>query len=53
VASRGSRRHLIANRKLELAIGIAGFVASSLLIRDAYEGRGVEMPWPLRPFSWW
>lgn len=47
------RRHLIANRRLELALGIAGFIASSLLIRDAYEGRGIDQPRLLRPFSWW
>lgn len=47
------RRHLIADRRLELAVGIAAFIGGSLLIRDAYEGRGVDMPWLLRPFSWW
>ena len=47
------RRHLIANRHLELAVGRAGFVLSSLLIRDAYEGRGIDQPKILRPFSWW
>lgn len=47
------RRHLIADRRLELALGIAGFVLSSLLIRDAYEGRGIDQPRILRPFSWW
>jgi|GEM_PF-3158381 len=51
--TRRRRPHLIANRRLELAVGIGGFILSSLLIRDAYEGRGVSQPRILRPFSWW
>lgn len=47
------RKHLIGNRNIELVLGIGGFILSSLLIRDAYEGRGVEQPKILRPFSWW
>lgn len=47
------RRHIIADRRLELILGAAGFIAGSLLIRDAYEGRGARMPALLRPFSWW
>lgn len=34
----------IQNRRLELAAGIALFVASSWLIYDAYEGRGRKRP---------
>lgn len=47
------RRHIIADRRLELILGAAGFIAGGLLIRDAYEGRGIEQPRILRPFSWW
>lgn len=45
--------HYIANRRLEIAAGVALFVGGSLLIRDAYDNRGRELPRLLRPFSWW
>jgi hypothetical protein len=47
------RGHIIRSRKAEIALGVAAFLAGSLLIRDAYDGRGREMPWAFRPFSWW
>ena len=47
------RTGLLRNRKTEAALGAAMFVAGSLLIRDAYEGRGQPLPWFARPFSWW
>lgn len=43
----------IQNRHAEIAAGLAAFLAGSLLIRDAYDGRGIQLPWPFRPFSWW
>jgi len=47
------RTGLLRSRKAEIGLGIAAFVCGSLLIRDAYDGRGIELPWFARPFSWW
>lgn len=48
-----SRPRLFRDRKVEIGLGVAAFIAGSLLIRDAYDGRGVDLPWFARPFSWW
>lgn len=47
------RRHWMADRRLEAWLGVAAFVGGSLLIRDAYEGRGRDVPFWARPFTWW
>lgn len=46
-------RHLIPDRRLELAAGAAAFLLGAVLIRDAYDGRGIDQPFWLRPFSFW
>ena len=46
-------RHLIANRQAELLAGFAAFALGALLIRDAYDGRGIDQPAWLRPLSFW
>ena len=46
-------KHLIANRRTEIAVGVLAFVGGSLLIRDAYDNRGQDVPWWARPFTWW
>ncbi len=48
-----SRRHLIRHRGAELAAGFAAFAVGAVLLRDAYEGRGVDTPRILRPFFFW
>lgn len=47
------RPRLFANRKVEIALGAAAFVGGSLLIRDAFDNRGLAVPWWARPFTWW
>jgi hypothetical protein len=32
-------------------LGFAAFLGGALLIRDAYEGRGIDQPFFLRPFT--
>jgi hypothetical protein len=46
-------RGLLRSRQAQIGAGIALFVAGSLLIRDAYDGSGYQLPWFARPFSWW
>ena len=50
-----TRTGLLRSRKAEIVLGVGLFVAGSLLLRDAWEGRRGpgSTPWPLRPFSWW
>lgn len=50
---RAGRGHYIADRRLEIAAGLALFAAGGLLLRDAFEGRAQPQPWWLRPVSWW
>ena len=48
------RRHFIRDPRLEVAAGLAAFVAGWALLKDAYDDRpGREQPWWLRPFTWW
>jgi len=46
-------KHLVQNRRAEIVLGVAAFVGGSLLIRDAYDKRGLDVPWWARPFTWW
>jgi hypothetical protein len=39
-----SRPALLRDRHVELAAGIALFIAGAWMIRDAYEGRGKKRP---------
>lgn len=40
-----ARQHYINDRSLEIAVGVAALVAGSLLLHDAFEGRGKSRPW--------
>lgn len=46
-----ARAHLIADRQLELLVGVALFAFGAWLIHEAYEGRGRRTPWPLSVFA--
>lgn len=48
-----SGRGPVLSRRAEIVLGVAAFVGGSLLIRHAYDGRGHELPFWARPFSWW
>jgi hypothetical protein len=39
-------KHFIENRKAEILIGLALFLLGSLLMYDAFDGRGKKVPWP-------
>lgn len=45
--------HIVRSRPLEVGIGLVFFAAGALLLRDAYDQRGVPQPWYMRPFSFW
>jgi hypothetical protein len=38
--------HFIQNRKAEILIGLVLFLLGSLLMYDAFDGRGKKVPWP-------
>jgi len=46
-------RHIVADARLETALGIGALVAAAVLLRDAYEQRARRQPLWLRPFAWW
>lgn len=46
-------RHIIADRKTEIILGIAAFLGGALLLRDAYDNRGRPVPPWARPFTFW
>ena len=50
---RPKRRHVIASRRAELALGFAALAAAGVLLSDAYDRRGHDQPWWLRPLSFW
>lgn len=50
--SRG-RGHLVADARVETALGIAALVAAAVLLRDAYEQRARKQPFWLRPLAFW
>jgi hypothetical protein len=43
-----SRRPIVRDRKAALWGGVAAIVVGSLLLHDAYEGRGKSRPWVTR-----
>jgi hypothetical protein len=45
--------HLIADRRTEILLGFGLFIGGAVLLRDAYDRRGIEQPVWMRPFSWW
>jgi hypothetical protein len=47
------RKHLIRNRKVEVAAGLGAFLVGALLLHDAYDKRGVPQPVIMRPFTFW
>lgn len=47
------RRPVFPNRRVALAVGLAGGVLFWLGISDAYEGRGGKTPGVLRPVTFW
>jgi hypothetical protein len=47
------RRHVIADRHVELAVGLAVFLAGAYLLHDAVDRRGLAQPRWMRPFSFW
>lgn len=40
----------IQDRQLEIALGLALFIAGAWLVHDAFEGRGHKRPFPARLF---
>lgn len=42
------RRPLLANRDAALYLGIAAWLAGTVLLWDAWEHRGHRRPWPFR-----
>ncbi len=51
--TRAGRGHLIANRRLEVAAGLAAFALGAALLHDAYERRAKDQPLWLRPLAFW
>jgi len=38
--------HFIKDRKVEILVGLVLFLVGSMLIWDAFDGRGKKVPWP-------
>lgn len=51
--TRPGRGHLIADRRVEVAAGLAAFALGGLLLHDAYERRAKQQPFWLKPFAFW
>lgn len=47
------RGHFIQNRKAEITIGIILFLVGALLVYDAFDARGKNLPWPLGAIAPW
>lgn len=45
--------HLIKDQKVEITFGILLFIAGMLLLWDAFDGRGKNMPWPASGLMPW
>jgi len=43
--------HLIASARAERRLGWALLIAGGLLLHDAYDRRGLDVPWWGRPFT--
>ena len=50
---RAGRGHIIADKRVETAAGVALLIGGMVLLRDAYERRAQDQPLWLRPFAWW
>lgn len=46
-------KHLMRNRRLEVALGFGSFLLGALLLRDAYDARNIDVPVWARPFTFW
>jgi hypothetical protein len=53
VGDRLKRKHLIQDRKIELLLAVILFVCGSLLLYDAFDARGKDVPWPLNKLTPW
>lgn len=47
------RRPFIKSQPAAVIIGLVAFGVGWVALHDAWEGRGLEMPRILRPFTWW
>jgi hypothetical protein len=45
--------HFIKDRKLEIFVGVILFLVGALLVWDAFDGRGKNLPWPLGAIAPW
>jgi|MudIll2142460700_1097286.scaffolds.fasta_scaffold02380_14 hypothetical protein len=44
---------VVRDQRLAVAIGVGCFLAGWWFLYDAWEGRGLNTPKPLRAFTWW
>ncbi len=51
--TRRRRGHYIGNQRAEVLAGLGFFLLGAVLLRDAYDRRGIDQPRLLRPFSFW
>ncbi len=47
------RRPYFRSQTTALLLGLVLLGAGAWCLHDAYERRGGDQPWWLRPFSWW
>lgn len=47
----GVKGHLIPNQRTEATLGWLTLIAAALLLHDAYDRRGRDVPWWGRPFT--
>lgn len=47
------RSHIISDRKTEIILGILLFVIGAILLYDAFDARGLKMPWPAGAITPW
>lgn len=45
--------HIIKDRKTEILVGLLLFVVGMVLLWDAFDGRGKNMPWPASGLMPW
>jgi hypothetical protein len=47
------RGHLIESRGVEIAVGLLLFILGSVVLWDAFDGRGKSLPWPVGAILPW
>lgn len=47
------RQPLVRSQALAACGGVAALAVAAILLRDAWEGRGLNPPWPVRAVSFW